>query len=128
MQPLSAANCNYIIELLCSGTSIPTIHNKTDASLGAIFKIHSEYCPDLPRSSSGHSCKLTSSDVQYTKCIMQMCKAENAVQMAKALKDVTNQSIFSQTICCNLREIDMKAVVKRKHLFLKLYYGKERLK
>ena len=90
MQLLSAANHNYIIELLCSGTSIPTIYNKIDASLGAISKIHSEYCPDLPRFSGGCSCKLISSDVQYARCIIQMHKAENAVQMAKALQDVTN--------------------------------------
>jgi hypothetical protein len=56
-----------------------------------------------------------------------MRKAENAVQVAKALKNVTNQSISSETVRRNLREIGMKAVVKRKRPFLKPRHRRERL-
>ena len=63
MQPLSIAKHNHIVELLHSGTSTPAIHNQTGASLGAISKIRSEYCPDIPRSSSGRPRKLTPANV-----------------------------------------------------------------
>ena len=56
-----------------------------------------------------------------------MHKAENAVQVAKALKDVTNQSVSSQTVRRNLREIGMVVVVKRKCPFLRSRHRRERL-
>jgi hypothetical protein len=56
-----------------------------------------------------------------------MCKANNAVQVTKALKDVTNQSISSQTVCCNLREFGLQPVVKRKCPLLKACHRRERL-
>jgi hypothetical protein len=56
-----------------------------------------------------------------------MCKADNAVQVTKALKDVTNQSISSQTVRRNLREFGLRPVVKRKHPLLKARYRRERL-
>jgi len=124
---LSITKRNHIIELLRSGTSTPAIHNQTGASLGAISKIRSEYCPDILRSSGGRPRKLTSANVQYARRIMRMRKAENSVQVAKALKNVTNQSISSQTVRRNLREIGMKAVVKRKRPFLKPHHRRERL-
>jgi hypothetical protein len=39
-----------------------------------------------------------------------MCKADNAVQVTKTLKDMTNQSISSQTVHCNLREFGLRPV------------------
>jgi hypothetical protein len=52
-----------------------------------------------------------------------MCKADNAVQVTKALEDVTNQSISSQTVRCNLREFGLQPVVKRKCPLLKHAIG-----
>jgi hypothetical protein len=56
-----------------------------------------------------------------------MRKADNAVQVTKALKDVTNQSISSQTVCRNLREFGLRPVVKRKHPLFKACHRRERL-
>jgi len=55
-----------------------------------------------------------------------MCKADNAVQVTKALKDVTNQSISAQTVRRNLREVGLRPVVKRKHPLLKACHRRER--
>jgi hypothetical protein len=55
-----------------------------------------------------------------------MHKADNAVQVTKAVKDVTNQAISSQTVCCNLREFGLQPVVKRKHPLLKAHHRRER--
>jgi hypothetical protein len=54
-----------------------------------------------------------------------MHKADNAVQVTKALKDVTNQSIYSQTVRCNLREFGLQPVVKRKRPLLKAHHRRE---
>jgi hypothetical protein len=62
---LSAAKCNHIVDLLHAGISGEVIHIQTDVSIGAISKIHSEYCPEVPKSSVGCPHKLTSADVTY---------------------------------------------------------------
>ena len=49
------------------------------------------------------------------------------MQVTKALKDVTNQSISAQTVHCNLREFGLQPVVKRKHPLLKAHHRRERL-
>jgi hypothetical protein len=107
MQVLSTATCEHIITLLNSGASGYAIHHATGASTGAISKIHSEYCPDLPKSSGGCSRKLTLANINYARHIICMCKTDNAVQVTKALKDVTNQSISAQTVHRNLREFGL---------------------
>ena len=85
MRSLSTATRERIITLLNSGTSGHAIHHITGASTGAISKIRSEYCPDLPKSSGGHSRKLTAANINYAKRIIRMRKADNAVQVTKAL-------------------------------------------
>jgi hypothetical protein len=95
MRPLSTAKCDCIITLLNSGTSTHDIHHLTGANTGAISKICTEYCSELPKSSGGRPRKLTTTDINYAKHLIQMRKADNAVQVTKTLKDVTNQSISS---------------------------------
>jgi hypothetical protein len=56
-----------------------------------------------------------------------MCKTDNVVQVTKALEDVTNQSISSQAVRCNLRESGLRPVVKRKCPLLKAHHRRERL-
>jgi transposase len=127
MHPLSTAKCDCVITLLNSGTSAHDIHHLTGASTGTISKIRTEYCPELPKSSGGCPCKLTAADINYAKCLIQMRKADNAVQVTKALKDVTNQSISSQIVLRNLREFGLRPVVKRKCPLLKACHRRERL-
>ena len=127
MRSLSAAKRDRIITLLQSGAHTSDIHCQTGASAGSISNIHVKHCPELPKSSGGRPRKLTPADVTYARRIMRMRKAENAVQVAKALKDVTNQSVSSQTVRRNLREIGMVAAVKRKHPFLRSRHRRERL-
>lgn len=127
MRPLSAAKRNHIITLLKSGTSGHDIHHATGASIGAISKIRSEYCSELPKSSGGRPRKLTPADINYARRIIRMRKADNTVQVTKALKNVTNQSISSQTVRRNLKEIGLRAVVKKKRPRLNKRHRRERL-
>ena len=127
MRPLSITKRNRIVTLLTSGTSAHEIHHLTGASIGAISKIRAEYCPELPKSSGGHPRKLPAANINYAKRIIRMRKADNAVQVTKALKDVTNQSISSQTVRRNLKEIGLRPVVKRKRPLLTARHRRERL-
>ncbi|KIK79768.1 hypothetical protein PAXRUDRAFT_768132 [Paxillus rubicundulus Ve08.2h10] len=54
-------------------------------------------------------------------------KAENAVQVTKAIQDIKNHPISSQTVCCNLEKSGMKAMVKKKCPLLSKCHRKERL-
>jgi hypothetical protein len=58
---------------------------------------------------------------------VRMGKADNAVQVTKALQDVTNQSISSQTVRRNLKKSGLRPVVKRKRPLLKPRHRKDRL-
>ena len=127
MRPLSITKRDRIVTLLTSGTSAHDIHHLTGTSIGAISKIHAEYCPELPKSSGGYPRKLTAANINYAKRIIRMRKADNAVQVTKALKDVTNQSISSQTVRRNLKEIGLRPVVKRKRPLLTARHRRERL-
>jgi len=56
----------------------------------------------------------------WARLIMQL-------QVTKALQNVTNQSISSQTIHCNLKKSGLCLVVMRKQPLLKPHHGKEQL-
>ena len=54
------------------------------------------------------------------KRVIRMRKADNAKQIMKVLKNVTNQTLSSQTICCHLRKSGLRSVVKKNNLFSNL--------
>ena len=108
-----------IITLLDAGTSGHQIHNLTSLGIGTISRLHSQYCSELAKSSGGRPSKLTPANIGYAKQIVHMGKADNVVQVTKALWDVTNQSISSQTVCCNLKKFGLRPVVKKKQPLLK---------
>ena len=85
MQPLTFPQHTCIITLLDAGTSGHQIHNLTGLGIGTIFRLHSQYHPELAKSSGGHSYKLTPANIGYAKRIVHMGKADNAVQVTKAL-------------------------------------------
>ena len=62
----------------------------------------------------------------YAIRLIGIGKAENAVQVTKALQDSTNQSLSTQTVRNSMKKVGMKAVVKRKRLFTKRH-KRERL-
>jgi len=127
MHPLTTAQCNHIITLLNTNASAHDIHRLTGVSTGSISNIRARFCPELPKSSGGRPRKLTTANISYAKRLIRMRKADNAVQVTKALQDVTNQSISSQTVRRNLKEIGLRPVVKRKRPLLSARHRRERL-
>ena len=92
--------------------SITGVHASTISRLH--FKEHSE----LHKSSGGHWTKLSPTNIHYAVHLITTRKAENAVQVTKLLKTITNQSLSPTTIWQCLKKASMKAVVKRKHPLL----------
>ena len=125
MWSITSAQHTHIITLLDAGTSGEKIYCLTGVSPSTISRIHSQFCSELPKSFSGHPPKLTPANIGYAKCIVHMGKANNAVKVTKALQDITNQSISSQTVHLNLRQSGLRPVVKKKWPLLKKHHQKE---
>src|SRR6266487_3599215 len=103
MQPLSAAQHNYILSLLDSGHSAHEISCSTGLHTSKISRIHRKHWPYLQKSSGGHPLKLSEADTHYALHLITSRKAENAVQITQSLQDITNQSLSAQTTCNHLK-------------------------
>ena len=127
MQPLSAAQRNHILSLLEAGQSAHQISDSTGIHTSTISRLCRKHHPYLPKSSGGRPPKLSSSNICHGICLISSGKAENAVQVTKALKEIINQPLSAQTTWHYLKETGMKAVVKRKRPLLTKHHRKERL-
>ena len=127
MQPLTATQRSDILNLLDSGISAHNIASKLHVSIASISRVCSKYRPDLPKSTGGRPHKLTSANIDYARRMICMGKVDNAVQAAKALQDVTNQPVCSQTLRNNLKKAGMQPVVKRKRPLLQKRHIRDRL-
>ena len=119
MRPLTLAQRSQIISLLDTHHSGKEISRRMGVSTGAISKVRSEHQSSLPKSTGGRPSKLSSADIAYAKRIIRMRKADNAKQVMKVLKNVTNQTLSSQTVRRHLRKTGLRPVVKKKRPFLK---------
>jgi transposase len=127
MKSLSAEKRKQIIFLLNAGNSVSKIHSSTGVSTSTISRIRCEYCPDLHRVSAGRPCKLTSANIRYAQHLITSAKVENAAQVTRALCNITNNTLSSQTVRRALKKDGMKAVVKKKRPLLTKKHKRERL-
>ena len=127
MQPLSAAQCNYILSLLDSGHSACQISSSTGLHLSTISRLRRKHCPYLKKPTGGRPPKLSEADTRYAQHLISSRKAENASQITQILKEITNQSLTSQTTRNHLKEAGLKAAVKAKKPLLTKRHRRERL-
>ena len=127
MKLLSEAKRNNIISLLLSGSSMEYIKASTGVSTSTISKIRSQYCPNIPKNPAGCPSKLTANNVRHALHLITSQQAENAAQVTRILKNITNQPLSSQTVCQHLKKAGMKAVVKKKRPALKKRHREARL-
>ena len=127
MQPLSPDQHNNIISLLEAGHSAHQISSATGVHTSTISRLHRKHHPYLPKLSGGRPTKLSSSNIHHGLCLISTGKAENAVQVTKALQDITNEPLSAQTTRQHLKKAGMKAVVKRKRPLLSKRHRKARL-
>ena len=127
MKPLTSAQHDNILSLLDSGhndrqtASITGIHHST------ISRIHKKYHPHIQKSSGGCPSKLIKANIRYATHLITSQRAENAVQVTKALMDITNQSLSPHTTHRHLKKAGMKAVKKVKKPLLSQRHRRERL-
>ena len=98
MKTLSLAQKNHILSMLDAGHSTHHIGSITGVHTSTIFRLHSKEHSKLYKSSDGHLTKLSSTNIYYAIHFIIIKKAENAVQVTKSLKTITNQSLSPTTI------------------------------
>jgi transposase len=113
MKVLTLEQHNHVISLLDSGHSGEEIHSITGLSTGVISKTRAVYHPNLPKAAGGHPCKLSKANVHHALHLISSRQVENAVEVTRALRNVTNQPLSSHTVRWGLKKAGMRAVVKK---------------
>ena len=111
MRTLSSASQNHIFSLLDAGYTAGHIAASTYHNIGTVSNLHSKYHPHLSKSLGGHPPKLSPANIGHAQRLISSGKADTAVDVARTLRNVTNQSLCAQMVCNSLKAADMKAVV-----------------
>ena len=127
MRTLSLTQKNHILSMLDASHSAHSIGSITGVHTSTIFRLHSKKCSKLHKSSGGHSTKLSSANICHAVHLITTRKAENAVQVTKTLKNITNQSLSPTTVQRHLKKAGIKAVVKTKCPLLSVKHRKAHL-
>ena len=127
MHTLSPASQNHILSLLDAGHTAAHIAACTSYGVSTVSRLCSKHHPHLSKSFGGHPAKLTTTNIHHAQCLISSGKADTAVDVAKALRNVTNKSLCAQTVCNSLKAAGMKALVKKKKPFLSKRHRKARM-
>ena len=121
---LSHIQQSIILSLLDAGQSGEAIARQTGISPSAISKPHSKEHSVLLKAIGGHPYKLSPTNICHAQHLITLGKAENAVQVTKALSNIINQPLSTSTVRLHLEKAGMKAMVKSKHHLLFSRYRK----
>ena len=127
MKAISATQVNLVVTLLRSRLSYHQISSRTALSPATISRIHNKHCPEVPKATGGRPKKLSENDLRYATRLISTEQAENAVQVTKTLKEVTNKTFSTQTVRNHMKIAGLKAVVKKKRPLLSKRHIRERL-
>ena len=103
-----------MLSLLDSGHSDSSIASTTGLGLTTVSRLWSKHHPNLFKATGGCPNKISLLNVQHALHLITSQKAENAVQVTKALSTITNHSLHPNTIHNHLKKAEIKAVVKQK--------------
>jgi Transposase/DDE superfamily endonuclease len=127
MRTLSSANQNHILSLLDAGLTATNISASTGYSLATVSRLHSKHHSHLNKSLGGHPAKLSPTNIHYAQHLISSGKAETAVDVAKSLSHINNQTVSAQTVRRALKAAGMKAITKKKKPFLSKRHRKARM-
>ena len=127
MQSLSTTQKSTILSQLDAGHSICSIASSTGLGIATISRLCSKEYSNLQKSTGSHPSKLSPTNIRHAQHLITSGQAENAVQVTKALVNITNRPLSASTVCTHLKKSGMKAVVKSKHPFLSAKHCKTRL-
>src|SRR5437016_5920578 len=114
MRTLPPASQHHILSLLDAGHSAKSIAASTGHGIGTISRLRSKHRSHLSKPLGGHPSKLSLANIRHAQRLISSGKAETAVDVAKALRTVTNQPLHAQTVRCGLKAAGLKAVAKKK--------------
>ena len=100
--------------MLDASQSAHSIASTTSINVSTISILCSKEHSDLQKATGGCPPKLSSANICHAICLISSGKAENAVQVIKALTNIVNQPLSTSTVHRQLRKTGMKAVVKSK--------------
>jgi transposase len=127
MRSLSQTQQNNILSLIDSNHSVRHIASITHVHPSTISRLRSKHRSTLQKSSGGRPAKLSPSDIRHATYLIHSQKAENAVQVTKALCSIKKTSIHPCTVRRYLHKSGMKAVVKKKRPILSAKHRRARL-
>ena len=114
MKPISEETRNNILSLLDNGLSSRKITAQLGVSRATIDRIREKSRTDIQKSRGGRPTKLSATDKRTLLCKITSGKADNAVQLTRELRDVSNINISAQTVRRALKEAGLKAATKKK--------------
>ena len=97
MKAVSSDSKAQIISLLSSGLSVRQTATQTHHSIGLTSKILSEHFPDSRRATGCRPRKVTPTNTRHMVHLLSSGRAENAVQVSRELRDITNTPVSPQT-------------------------------
>jgi len=114
MKPISEETRNNILSLLDNGLSSRKITAQLGVSRATIDRIREKSRTDIQKSRGGRPTKLSATDKRRLLRKITSGKADNAVQLTRELRDVSNINISAQTVRRALKEAGLKAATKKK--------------
>ena len=113
--------------MLDVGQSAHSIASATGLHVSTISRLCSKKHLELQKAAGGRPSKLSSANICHAIRLISSGKAENAVQVTKALTNVVNQPLSATTVRWHLKKTGMKAVVKSKCPLLSAKHHKAHL-
>ena len=100
MKPISEETHNSIVALLDNGLSSYKIAVQLGISHVTVDRVCAKSRPEISKSLGGQPAKLTATDKHSNRLVHMVAsgKADNAVQLTHALKEVTNVTLNTQTV------------------------------
>jgi transposase len=114
MRRISEDTRNSIISLIDAGLSSRKVETRLGVSHTTVNKVRAEARPCVQKSQGGRPSKLTATDRHKLVRTLASGRANNAVQLTRQLKDITNVECSAQTVRNTLKKAGLKAAPKKK--------------
>ena len=104
MEAIGSDSKAQTICLLSYGLSVKQTITQTHHCIVCISKILFEHFPDSRRATGGHPKTITPTDTRHIVHVLSSGWAENAVQVSRELRDITNTPVSPQTVSWDLKQ------------------------
>jgi transposase len=126
MKPLSSDTRNNIVHLISNGLSSRQIASKVGVGRVSVDNIRKQVVLEATKGGAGRPAKLSMHTKRRLVRLVMSGKADTATQLQQELKEVDGIQVCVQTVRNALKELGLKAVVKKKKPLLKSRHMKQR--